>query len=182
MILATGNTVNTEKRKPHLFEPTQRAFTLIEILVVMAIMAVLFSATLLSFRSLALGDSGEKWSKDFSAFTQRARRASGQENNPVSIYFTKELAAIVAGDEEELQDNSRVLEELEIPSELSIKIKRWNSDKWVEADRQSWRIPAGNIIEPVALRILGEKDSVTELHFDALSALPLPHSLLQNNQ
>ena len=132
------------------------AFTLLEIIIALALVAILVSASLpYLFDSFASAE-GDKAADAITEIAQETRRK-----------------AIEAGHRESLPLTAGKVGVASLPSGWKLEVMTLNDAKFHPPSKgQSWNFSAAGICEPLSLRLSGRDGQIT-LRFDALTAQPL---------
>lgn len=153
-----------------------RGFTLIEIVVVLAIAAVVMGGAV----GMMVYSSDERVLRDASGeielLAKRARTTAILQQTPYAIEFRQGVVRMLplarAGrDEKRTAGGHRIGGETVEPEggedrqyvldgEINLLVRRWNSDKWLETDKNSihvWRFDPNGLCEPLSVRLAMDK-------------------------
>ncbi len=139
-------------------------FTLLEIVVVMAVMVMLFSVVAFAYRAEARDPSVRAPANDLVRIAKTAVRAAAVQGRGFSIAFDKQGFALAGAD---LGQRSRV----NVPKGMKIHLKRWGARDWEEAVGHRWWFGSQGLCEPLSIRFAAE-DAVLEMKFNPLTGTP----------
>lgn len=136
---------------------TSGGFTLLEIIIALALVAILFSASLpFLFDSFAASE-GER---TMEAITAKVRETRSE--------------AMEKGESLRLDITSTGLGSVKLPAGWRLEVRGLNDSRFHEPSRkQAWEFNAAGICEPLSLR-LSRGERQLNATFDALTALPVP--------
>jgi prepilin-type N-terminal cleavage/methylation domain-containing protein len=148
-------------------------FTLLEIVVVMGVVALLFTAGLAGFYLSDDDRQLREASQELEVLAKRARTIATLEQKPYAIEFYDGgvrlmpfAEALMEPTERELVLEMREEGGGEVPAassknswqadeDMSLSIQRWGNDQWFEVSRRSrhlWRFDPSGLCEPIAVR------------------------------
>jgi len=148
-------------------------FTLLEIVVVMGVVALLFTAGLVGFYLSDDDRQLREASQELEVLAKRARTIATLEQKPYAIEFHDGSVRLMPYAEALLDPTERELmlemreeggEEVEPVSsknswsadeDMTLSIQRWGSDEWSDVNRRNrhvWRFDPSGLCEPIAVR------------------------------
>ncbi|MEO5713868.1 MAG: prepilin-type N-terminal cleavage/methylation domain-containing protein [Luteolibacter sp.] len=148
-----------------------RGFTLLEIVIVLAIAAMVMGGA----AGFMVYSSDERALRDVSGqielLAKRARTTSILQQTPYALEFRPGIVRMLplaeAGEIDKKYGKKQNLtasvdedRQVNIRDEMSLSIRRWNSDKWLSVGKNSihiWRFDPDGLCEPVSLRLSLDK-------------------------
>ena len=161
-----------------------RAFTLMEMVLVMAIIGLVFAGTFVGMS--ALNDEGilQKPYVQLRGLAKTAWQTSLMDQTPMEIVFypdrflmRRRQAANEAddrfrADSDRAKGRTAATEEFRIPEGIMVEVRHWASDVWIRPTPKepiSWIFEESGLLEPLSVRFTGEQGTVGAL-FDPLTA------------
>ena len=145
----------TSANNPALRSEGIRAFTLLEIIIALSLVAILVSASLPYLFDSFAAAAGDRAADAITAKAQEMR-----------------AKALESGESAKLVLTSSGIKGMPLPAGWILEIKGLNDSKFHAPTRkQTWEFNAAGICEPISLR-LANKDREILLSFDALTAQP----------
>jgi prepilin-type N-terminal cleavage/methylation domain-containing protein len=146
-----------------------RGFTLLEIVVVLAIAAIVMGGAVGTMVYSSDEHSLRRASGEIELLAKRARVTSMLRQTPYALEFRADRARILplaeAGrslrkskkrDEEVQSSKSVTREEYRLKSGMSLFLRRWDSDKWLDTvkdDVHVWRFDPDGLCEPLSVKL-----------------------------
>jgi len=147
----TATSENNQKARRKSF----RAFTLLEIIIALSLVAILISASLPYLFDSFAAAAGDRAAD---AITKRAQEIRSK--------------SMESGERQRIILTSSGIKDMPLPNGWTLEVKGLNDAKFhAPARNQSWEFNAAGICEPLSLRLIN-KDREILLSFDALTAQP----------
>jgi type II secretion system protein H len=147
-------------------------FTLLELTVVLFIMALFVTVAAVSFQGLDGEQVLRTPADELQRMAREAVRRAGMYEQPEVIVFEKHGFGIRYRDDvNATPDNGGANEwvrRVEIPDDISFRMKRWGQKEWKPAAGQHWMVQPSGLCEPLAVR-LERGRSFIELQFNPLT-------------
>ncbi len=153
-------------------DPAHAGFSLLEIVIVLAIAAVILGGAVgrmvySSDERVIRNTSGE-----IELLAKRARTMAILHQAPYALEFRQKQVRILpyaeAGEDERRKIRGREIggavvkdaeeseNEIQLPAEMQISIRRWNADKWLPTGKDTvhvWRFNSDGLCEPISVRM-----------------------------
>lgn len=139
-------------------------FTLLEMIIVLALMVVLAGMAALSFESLEEGGGVEVYGNKLARMAKRAARDAVIQGRPIIIGFEKNGFGFV---NEQAPGNEG---HCELPKGVKVGYQRWNGGKkFVEAEGYTWVFYPTGICDALRFRFETPADGAMEMGFNPLT-------------
>lgn len=168
---------------------TASGFTLIELVLVIAVMMLAMTALIPLLSSRAeerqLKDAADRIER----LARSARASAVYAGRPATLRFSEDGFTLVAAARKDVVPDAPedtffterpsggeaggsedpVEEEVVLPGEVTLRVRRWASDEWVPPEDMVWRFHASGLCEPLGVRF-ESGESWIELAFSPLTA------------
>lgn len=156
-------------------------FTLIEIIITLAILALLLGMTVLTINSVNSERQLRGPAEAFKDFAKQARMFAIVEQRPHQVLITPRSIRLQSSGQirsedlinarGELNQNIPSIKRYDLDSDVRMLIRRWRDVDWREVKIDSWVFEHTGICEPLSIRFERFTDgSYLELTFNALTA------------
>ncbi len=145
---------------------TNRGFTLLEIIMVMAIIGLIFGATTVMMRGLDDERPLRKPFDDTRALAKKAWMRSMQEQNdwqirlmPNKLVLEPRGAAQVEDQKileatDKAMNRSSGIDTVQLEEGVSLELRHWGSTQWTQAKGDLWVFSQSGLCEPISLRFV----------------------------
>lgn len=141
--------------------PSRGAYTLLEVLLALGVVAILLGITIPYFADSLGKTPGEEKADEFAQAVQKVRNSALEKGE------ARQIAVFEAG----IKPDAGSLKEVWLPKGWKLEIRRMTESKFRKpVKKEVWSFNAAGICEPVAFKIKGPKESI-ELLFDPLTGL-----------
>ena len=149
-------------------------FTLLEMIIVLALMIILAGMAALSFTSLEEGKGVEMYGNKLARMAKRASRDAVIQGRPIVIGFEKKGFGFV----NETAPGSEGY--CSLPKDAKVGVQRWNGGrKWAEADGTTWTFFPSGICDAKRFRFEAS-DGAMEMGFNPLTGSVVDQAVFLN--
>lgn len=147
-------------------------FTLLELTVVLFIMALFVTVAAVSFQGMDGEQVLREPAEELQRMAREAVRRAGMYEQPEVIVFEKHGFGIRYRDDvnatPENGGTTRWMRRVQIPEDITFRMKHWGQSEWKPAAGQRWLVQASGLCEPLAVR-LERGNSYIEMQFNPLT-------------
>lgn len=141
-------------------------FTLLEMIVVLAIMGLLTTFFAVSFFDSSEDDGLRKVAAELRTAAQKASRLS--ETYGGDFYLFLDRSGFGLGESMRVEDSGETALDYSLPKDIRMKLRRYGDEAWIDPKNFAWGFPANGICEPLAIR-LERGRSYVEMSFNGLT-------------
>ena len=169
MTLAIGTT-RLRRRNPSLMPicagHRPGGFTILEMIVVLAIMSLMVTFFAMSFFESSADDDLRMAAADLRTAAQKASRLS--EAHGGDFYLVLDRGGFGLGENSGVGDFGETTFEHALPKNIRLKLRRFGDEGWTDPSNFAWGFPANGISEPLDVR-LEKGRAYVEMSFNALT-------------
>ena len=141
-------------------------FTLLEMVVVLAIMGLLTTFFAVSFVDSSQDDDLRKAAAELRTAAQKASRLS--EAHGGDFYLFLDRSGFGLGETSGVGDLGETTLEHTLPKNIRLKLRRFGDEGWIDPSNFAWGFPANGISEPLDVR-LEKGRAYVEMSFNGLT-------------
>ena len=141
-------------------------FTILEMIVVMAIMGLLVTFFAMSFFESSADDDLRVVASDLRTAAQKASRLA--EAHGGDFYIVLDRHGFGLGENFGVGDFGETTFEHALPKNIRLRLRRFGDEGWTEPSNFAWGFPANGISEPLDIR-LEKGRAYVEMSFNALT-------------
>ena len=143
----------------------RRAFTLIEVIIVVVMIAVLASIAAFSFAGFDDDVAVKGPSDELIRLSKTAVRAAAIQGRPFTIAFEKDGFTLLGWE-------GKGSNHVPLPEGTKLSILRWGDKDWHPAEGQTWMFGGNGLCDPIKVRF-ESNNSMIEMGFNPLTGSPV---------